>query len=140
MTTKVLERLAGNNPELLTDIDHIPDPPDELTTKGAEYYYQICTLIQKKGKLNKVKCLCAASLASDAVQMATDPFYFQPVGNTDNPVVQIAHEIAEYNHIVEEVYLTAKTIDLTLQELNEAGIPLLTMLQDRKNKLNQTSK
>jgi hypothetical protein len=106
----VLERIAKDNPELLIDIDHIPDPPAPLNQKGAEYYYQICALIQARATLNKVKALCAASLASDAVQMQTDPLFFEPIPATDNQVVKKLHTLAEFNHIVREITLTLPLI------------------------------
>jgi hypothetical protein len=133
----VLKRIAKDNPELLIEVDEIPEPPAQLNQKGAEYYYQICTMIQSRASLNKVKALCAASLASDAVQMETDPFFFEPINMTDNKVAKKVHQLAEYNHIVREITLTAAAINLSLDELQAEGIPLQTMLKKRKKELNQ---
>ena len=135
----ILEQIAKDNPQLLVDIEYIPDPPEQLNQKGAAYYYKICTMIQARAALNKVKALCAASLASDAVQMETDPFFFEPISTTDNHLAKKLHAVAEYNHIVREITLTAGAINLTLDELEQEGILLQTMLKDRNRELNQIS-
>lgn len=126
---EALKAIAGNDKNLLRPLDSIPDPPAELDKKGSEYYYRICDLLLRKNGINKVKSICAANLANETRKAETDPFYFEPYEMNQNEVEKIIHQMAELRILEKTHRQVAFTIGLTLEEIEKAGVPLLSTMQ-----------
>jgi|GEM_PF-6812990 len=126
----IIEKIADNDPELLKPLNSIPDPDNRLNRKGIEYYYRICSLLND---LNRVKCICAESLALAAVEMENGEFFRPVVKPTTRPLESRLHNLSEYLHRQRELSLTALTIGVTLAQIEKAGVPILSLLNRYKN-------